>query len=73
MSAKSFVVLYVILLVTVSALYVFSVSISTFVHAATPDLDKTIPVFSDLIKVIVGAAIGSISASFAKHSGSPGT
>ena len=66
MNARSLVTLYVVLLVIVSALYVFSASISTFSHAATPDIDKTISIFSDLIKVIVGAAIGSISATFAK-------
>jgi hypothetical protein len=54
------------LLLIISALYVFSASISTFAHAATPDIDKTISIFSDLIKVIVGAAIGSISTAFAK-------
>jgi len=66
MSAKNVVLLYVVLLGIVAALYIFSVSISTFAHAATPDLDKTISIFSDLIKVIVGAAIGSISASLTK-------
>jgi hypothetical protein len=66
MTARSMVTLYIVLLVIISALYVFSASIQTFAHAATPDIDKTIPIFSDLIKVIVGAAIGSISAAFAK-------
>jgi hypothetical protein len=66
MNARSMATLYIVLLLIISALYLFSASISAFAHAATPDIDKTIPIFSDLIKVIVGAAIGSISAAFAK-------
>jgi hypothetical protein len=66
MNVRSMVTLYMILLIIISALYVFSASISTFSHAATPDIDRTISIFSDLIKVIVGAAIGSISAAFVK-------
>jgi hypothetical protein len=66
MNARNAVTLYVILLVIVSVLYMFSVSISTFAKAATPDVNNTIPIFSDLIKVVVGAAIGSISTAFAR-------
>ncbi len=65
MSTRIFVAVYLTLLVTVAVLYMFAVGVSALAHGPTPEVDRAITVLSDLIKVIVGAAIGAISASFA--------
>jgi hypothetical protein len=69
MTAKMLVSLYLVVLVTVAGLYVFTASFSVLAHVPTPGLESAIPVFVDLLKVIVGAAIGSFSTALGKTSG----
>jgi hypothetical protein len=69
MTANRIVFVYVIVLLVVSALYVFSTILATYSRAATPSLENAIPIFVDLLKVIVGAAIGSASTAIGKLRG----
>jgi hypothetical protein len=58
---KSVMMLYLGILLPIVLLYVFTILVSAFSTAATPDLHAAVPLFMDLIKVIVGAAIGAFS------------
>lgn len=60
-TARMILIVYVIVLVTVSALYVFTATFAATARAPTPGLENAIPVFVDLLKVIVGAVIGAVS------------
>ena len=51
--------LYLGILLPIALLYVFTVIAPFFNPAPMPDLHAAVPVFMDLIKVIVGAAIGA--------------
>ncbi|HXW71990.1 MAG TPA: hypothetical protein VEK34_11190 [Methylocella sp.] len=66
MTANRIVLVYVIVLLVVSGLYVFTTTLATYSHVATPSLENAIPIFVDLLKVIVGAAIGSVSTAIGK-------
>jgi hypothetical protein len=61
MTTNKIVLVYVVVLLVVSALYVFTTTLATYSRVATPSLENAIPIFVDLLKVIVGAAIGSAS------------
>jgi hypothetical protein len=58
---KNVILLYLGILLPIVALYVFTVVTPLFSNAPMPDLHAAVPVFMDLIKVIVGAAIGAFS------------
>jgi hypothetical protein len=66
MTPKMLVGVYLIVLAIVAGLYVFSAGVSAWSKMATPGLENAIPVFVDLIKVVVGAAIGAASTAFTK-------
>ena len=66
MEAKTVVYIYLFVLVIVALLYAFTASISTFAQAPTAALEAAIPVFVDLLKVIAGAVIGSLSTALGK-------
>jgi hypothetical protein len=66
MTANKIVLVYGVVLLVVSALYVFTTTLATYSHVATPSLENAIPIFVDLLKVIVGAAIGSASTAIGK-------
>jgi hypothetical protein len=59
MQIRSVIFLYLGILLPIALLYVFTVIAPFFTSAPTPDLHAAVPVFMDLIKVIVGAAIGA--------------
>lgn len=61
MQIKNVVLLYLGILLPIVILYIFTVTASSIISAPTPDLHAAVPVFMDLIKVIVGAAIGAFS------------
>jgi hypothetical protein len=58
---KTVIMLYLRILLPIILLYIFTVLVSVFSRSATPDLHAAVPLFMDLIKVIVGAAIGVFS------------
>jgi hypothetical protein len=64
---KKVILLYLGILLPIVVLYVFTVLTSTFSPAPTPDLHAAIPLFMDLIKIIVGAAIGAFSVSLGRR------
>ena len=66
MSTKSVVAFYGLTLVIIAALYVFTALFAAMSKTATPALEAAIPVFVDLLKVITGAAVGSLSTAFGK-------
>lgn len=53
--------LYLGILLPIVALYIFTVVFSVYSPTATPELSAAIPIFMDLIKIIVGGAIGAFS------------
>ncbi|WFU70024.1 hypothetical protein [Bradyrhizobium sp. CB2312] len=61
MPIKRVIGLYLGILLPILALYVFTVIFSVYAPTATPQLSAAIPVFMDLIKIIVGGAIGAFS------------
>jgi hypothetical protein len=61
MGVKKLVLLYLGILLPIVALYVFTILLSVYSSVPTPDLHATVPLFMDLIKIIVGAAIGAFS------------
>jgi hypothetical protein len=68
MTAKMLVLIYLVALLTVAALYVFTASVSVLAKVPTPGLESAIPIFVDLLKVIVGAVIGSVSTALSRTS-----
>lgn len=61
MDIKSVIFLYFGIIMPIVFLYMFTVTVPLFTSAPTPDLHAAVPVLMDLIKVIVGGAIGAFS------------
>lgn len=61
MREKRLVFTYLVILGPILFAYMFTVFVVAFSHAPLPDLHAAVPVFVDLMKVIVGAAIGAFS------------
>ncbi|RUM13482.1 hypothetical protein EFD56_27910 [Rhizobium phaseoli] len=71
MPVKQIATLYLIILAPIVALYIFTllyVSMSSF---PTPTVDNAPGFFLDLIKIIVGGAIGAFSATINKGESQP--
>lgn len=67
MTTKTVLLLYLGILLPIVGLYIFTVVYSNSLQSPSPDLHAAVPVFMDLIKVIVGGAIGAFSASLGKQ------
>jgi hypothetical protein len=61
MPIKRVIGLYLGILLPILALFIFTAIFSVYAPTAVPQLSAAIPVFMDLIKVIVGGAIGAFS------------
>ncbi|WP_457798908.1 hypothetical protein [Methylocystis sp. S23] len=66
METKTVVYIYLMVLVIIAVLYALTAGISTFAQAPTAALEAAIPVFVDLLKVVTGAVIGSLSTALGK-------
>lgn len=66
MPVKKIATLYLIMLAPIAALYIFTLMYVSMSRFATPTLDNVPGVFLDLIKIIVGGAIGAFSATISK-------
>jgi len=61
MDIKHVIFLYLGILLPIIFLYLFTALAPAFISAPVPDLHNATPVFAELIKVIVSAAIGAFS------------
>jgi len=69
MAARVIIAYYLALLIVVGGLYIYTVQLSLNPAIPTRYLQDAIPVFMDLIKVIVGGAIGSFAALLGRAQG----
>lgn len=71
MSVKKIATLYLVLLAPIAALYIFTLMYVSMSRFPTPGLDNVPGFFLDLIKIIVGGAIGAFSATISKPEAEP--
>lgn len=63
MNVKKLAVGYLVIIAPILFAYLFTVGVTVASSSPLPDLHAAVPVFVDLMKVIVGAAIGAFSVS----------
>lgn len=66
MTARNVVFVYFAIMFPIILLYVFTVVFPAYSTSPMPDLHAAVPVLLDLIKIVVGGAIGAFSASLGK-------
>ena len=63
MNVKRLAVSYLVIIAPILFAYLFTICVTVFSSSPLPDLHAAVPVFVDLMKIIVGAAIGAFSVS----------
>lgn len=71
MPVKKIATLYLIILAPIVSLYIFTLIFVSTSNFPTPTLDNAPSFFLDLIKIVVGAAIGAFSATISKPEPEP--